>query len=117
MYVIIITLYINAEKSLEDINVELTQKPDIEYLTKLACMELKVQEKASLEKDLESIIGYMNILSSINTDDIEPMEHVLGLSNVTRQDVVAPSFNRELLLSCAPEAEDGFYSVPLAISN
>lgn len=96
---------------------ELTQKPDMEYLSKLACMELKEQEKVSLEKDLESIIGYMNILSSINTDDIEPMEHVLGLSNVTRQDTVASSFERELLLSCAPKAEDGFYSVPIAVEQ
>jgi aspartyl-tRNA(Asn)/glutamyl-tRNA(Gln) amidotransferase subunit C len=97
--------------------VELTQKPDIEYLTKLACMELNAHEKISLEKDLESIIGYMNILSSINTDDIEPMEHVLGLSNVTRQDIVIPSYDRELLLSCAPNADDGFYSVPIAVEQ
>lgn len=96
---------------------EQIQKTDIEYLTKLACMELNTEEKMSLEKDLESIIGYMNILSSINTDDIEPMEHVLGLSNVTRQDIVAPSYERELLLSCAPEEEDGFYSVPLAVEQ
>lgn len=96
---------------------ELTQKPDIEYLTKLACMELSCDEKVSLAKDLEAIIGYMNILSSINTDDVEPMEHVLGLSNVTRQDTVAPSYDRELLLSCAPETEDGFYTVPLAIGQ
>jgi aspartyl-tRNA(Asn)/glutamyl-tRNA(Gln) amidotransferase subunit C len=97
--------------------VELTQKPDIEYLTKLACMELNANEKISLEKDLESIIGYMNILSSINTDDIEPMEHVLGLSNVTRQDIVIPSYDRELLLSCAPNADDGYYNVPIAVEQ
>jgi aspartyl-tRNA(Asn)/glutamyl-tRNA(Gln) amidotransferase subunit C len=89
----------------------------MEYLAKLACMELKEQEKESLENDLESIIGYMNILSSINTDDVEPMEHVLGLSNVTRQDAVAASYERELLLSCAPESEDGFYSVPIAVEQ
>ena len=94
---------------------ELTQKPDIEYLTKLAHMELSSEEKISLEKDLESIIGYMNILSSINTDDIEPMEHILGLSNVTRKDIVAPSYDRERLLSCAPKSEDGFYNVPIAV--
>jgi len=95
--------------------VELTQKPDIEYLTKLAHMELTSEEKISLVKDLESIIGYMNILSLINTDNIEPMEHILGLSNVTRKDIVAPSYDRELLLSCAPKSEDGFYNVPIAV--
>lgn len=96
---------------------EQTQKPDIEYLTKLARIELNDQEKASLEKDLDAVIDYMNLLSTINTDDIEPMEHVLGLSNVTREDqLIAPS-DRDLLLGCAPNAEDGFYSVPLAVEQ
>lgn len=95
----------------------LNEKPDIEYLMKLSRMELDSDEKASLEKDLDAIIGYMNILSQIDTDGIEPMEHVLGLSNVMREDEVIPSFERDKLLSCAPDTEDGFYSVPLAVEQ
>lgn len=93
------------------------QKPDIEHLTKLARMELSSEEKASLEVDLDAVIGYMNVLSSIDTENIEPMEHVLGLSNVTREDRPVPSFDREQLLSCAPNSEDGFYDVPLAVEQ
>jgi len=92
-------------------------KPDIEYLTQLARMELSEQEKASLENDLEAIIGYMNVLSGIDTDGVEPMEHVLGLNNVTREDRPVPPFGRDLLLSCAPKTEDGFYDVPLAVEQ
>lgn len=91
------------------------EKPDIEYLTKLARMELSGEEKLSLEKDLGAIIGYMNILSSIDTEGVEPMEHVLGLCNVMREDSPAPSSPREELLGCAPHSEDGFYNVPIAV--
>ena len=93
------------------------EKPDIEYLTKLARMELDDKEKAFLEKDLEAIIGYMNILSSINTDDVEPMEHVLGLANVMRADEPEPSYERDRLLDCAPESEDGYYIVPITVEE
>ena len=92
-------------------------KPDIEYLTKLARMELSESEKSSLETDLEAVIGYMNTLSKIDTDGVEPMEHVLGLSNVLRDDNLLPSFDRDRLLSCAPKSEDGFYDVPLAVEH
>lgn len=93
------------------------QKPDINYLTRLARMELSDQEKSALEKDLDSIIGYMDLLSSIDTEDVEPMEHVLGLYNVMREDVPVPPYDRELLLACAPKADDGFYDVPLAVEQ
>lgn len=90
-------------------------KPDIEYITKLARMELSDEEKRSLENDLGAIIGYMNTLAAIDTDAVEPLEHVLGLTNVMREDTPAPSSPREELLGCAPEAEDGFYNVPIAV--
>jgi aspartyl-tRNA(Asn)/glutamyl-tRNA(Gln) amidotransferase subunit C len=93
------------------------EKPDIEYLTKLARMELSAAEKTSLEKDLGAIIDYMTVLSKIDTDTITPMEHVLGLSNVTRADEPVPSYDRERLLACAPKAEEGFYDVPLAVEQ
>ena len=80
-------------------------------------MELTAEEKASLENDLEAVIGYMNTLSKIDTEGVEPMEHVLGLSNILREDELLPSFERERLLGCAPKAEDGFYDVPLAVEQ
>lgn len=94
-----------------------SEKPDIGYLTRLARMELSDAEKAALGKDFEAIIGYIEVLSNINTGGVEPMEHVLGLSNVMRSDEVEPPFAREKLLSCAPNAEDGFYDVPLAVEQ
>lgn len=93
----------------------MAEKPDIDHLAKLARMELSDEEKRSLESDLGAIVGYMNTLSAIDTSDAEPMEHVLGLSNVMRKDEPSPSSPRGVLLSCAPHEEDGFYSVPIAV--
>ena len=95
----------------------MAEKPDIEYLTKLARMELSAEEKASLESDLSAIIGYMDLLSKIDTDDVTPMEHVLGLSNIMRADEPVPSYDRERLLACAAQTEDGYYNVPIAVEQ
>lgn len=93
------------------------QKTDIERIARLAMMELTEEEKAALEKDLTAVIGYMDVLSKIDTDGVEPMEHVLGLSNVLRADKPVPSYERDRLLGCAPKAEDGYYDVPLAVEQ
>jgi aspartyl-tRNA(Asn)/glutamyl-tRNA(Gln) amidotransferase subunit C len=91
--------------------------PDIEHLTKLAHIMLTDEEKASLSKDLGAIIEYMRVLSGIDTDGVEPMEHVLGLTNVMRADVPVPSSDRGELLACAPNSSDGYYDVPLAVEQ
>lgn len=93
------------------------QTPDVTRIARLAQMELTEEEKAALEKDLTAVIGYMDVLSKINTDGIEPMEHVLGLSNVLRADEPVPSYDRDRLLGCAPKTEDGYYDVPLAVEQ
>lgn len=93
------------------------QKADIDYIARLARMELTAEEKSALEKDLTSIIGYMDTLSAIDTTGVEPMEHVLGLTNVMRADASVPSYPRDELLACAPKQEDGFYDVPLAVEQ
>ncbi|MFT8887656.1 MAG: Asp-tRNA(Asn)/Glu-tRNA(Gln) amidotransferase subunit GatC [Ethanoligenens sp.] len=93
------------------------QAPDIERIARLAQMELSDEEKTALEKDLAAVIGYMDVLSKIDTDGVEPMEHVLGLSNVLRADEPVPSFDRARLLDCAPKTEDGYYDVPLAVEQ
>lgn len=96
---------------------ESNKKADIDYLCRLARMKLSAEEKESLQKELESIIGYMDTLSSIDTEGVEPMEHVLGLNNVMRDDNTEPSLDRDRLLACAPNAEDGFYDVPIAVEQ
>jgi aspartyl-tRNA(Asn)/glutamyl-tRNA(Gln) amidotransferase subunit C len=89
----------------------------MEHLARLARIELSDDEKLSLGRDLSAIIDYMRILSEIDTDGVEPMEHVLGLTNIMRSDTPAPSSDRDELLACAPSAEDGFYDVPIAVEQ
>lgn len=109
--------FVKSNIQQEGLRVNSSEKPDIEYLANLARLELSAEEKASLQNDLSAIIGYMNKLSMIDTEGVAPMEHVLGLSNVMRQDEVVPPYNREALLSCAPKTEDGFYDVPISIDQ
>ncbi len=68
------------------------------------------------EKVVQDIFSSMNekeqILKDINTDDVEPMVHVMPMTNVLRDDVRNQPFTRESLLEGAPERSEDSWQVP-----
>ena len=89
----------------------------IEQIAELARLSLKPQEKAKLQKDLESILAYVEQLKQVPTDHVEPTSHVLNLENVFREDRVHPSDVREDVLKHAPQREGNFFKVPKVIDQ
>ncbi len=80
---------------------------DIEHVAALARLELSEEQIPKLQKDLESIVGYIASLSELDLDGVEPTAHAVTLTNVWREDVVEPSFDRDQMLANAPALLDG----------
>lgn len=87
----------------------------IDYVAALAKLKLSDEEKENAKKDLGSIIGYMETMNELNTDNIEPMSHVFPIRNVFREDKVTNEPNRDILLSNAPDSKDGCFKVPKTV--
>lgn len=90
-------------------------KKDVEHVAMLARIELTEEEKERFTKDFNDILGFVNKLNELDTENVPPTAHVLDLQNVFREDVVAPSLEREKALENAPEQKDGLFSVPKII--
>ena len=88
---------------------------DIEYVAKLARIELTAQQKKKFAKQLKDILAYIEKLKELDVDKVEPMSHVLPLKNVFRQDKVCPSLPQDKVLSNAPQAHKDSFSVPRVI--
>ena len=69
-------------------------RQDIEKVALLARLQLTDAELATLTSDLVQIVGYVDQLSEVNTDGVEPMAHAVEVANVFRDDVVTPSLSR-----------------------
>nr|WP_317412384.1 Asp-tRNA(Asn)/Glu-tRNA(Gln) amidotransferase subunit GatC [uncultured Solibaculum sp.] len=94
----------------------MTITPEIvDYVAQLSRLELSEEEKKQAEKDLGDILSYMDKLSELDTEQVEPMSHTLPVNNVMREDVCRPSAHREELLQNAPQKKDGCYQVPKAV--
>jgi aspartyl-tRNA(Asn)/glutamyl-tRNA(Gln) amidotransferase subunit C len=69
----------------------------------------------SLEKDLKSILKFIDQLKEINTEDIDPTSNSLDQKLILRDDIAENTLSNEDLLKNVPESELGFFVVPKVI--
>ncbi len=79
---------------------------DVGYIAGLARIELDPADKERLQHDMEAIIGYIEQLSELNVDGIEPTAHAVPMTNVWREDCAGVQFTRDAMLANAPATID-----------
>ena len=84
----------------------------VTYLEALGRIRLPEESRAKAQSDLQEILQYIDTLSELDTEGIEPMSHALPLTNVMREDVVEPSSPAEEVLANAPSQKDNYFLVP-----
>ena len=84
-------------------------------LAKLARLSLNAEQLKSLEKDLTSIVSFIDQLKEINTEKIDPTSNSLDQDLILREDVAENKLSNEDLLKNVPESELGFFVVPKVI--
>ena len=89
---------------------------DIEHIAALARLKLTPDEKTRLASQMGTILEYIEKLNELNTKDVEPTAHVLGINNVFREDepTTKPLADNNLI-SDSPAHNKGHYEVPKII--
>ncbi len=86
---------------------------DVQRLARLSSVQLADDEVETLRNDLQSIVGYIDQLSELDTSNVEPTYQVTDLQTVWRDDVVDDyGIGRETLLGLAPDADQNQIKVP-----
>jgi aspartyl-tRNA(Asn)/glutamyl-tRNA(Gln) amidotransferase subunit C len=85
---------------------------DIKYTAHLARVALTPAEEEKFGAQLSNILGYIEKLSELNVDQIEPTAHAMPLVNVFRPDEVRPSLSNEEALRNAPAGANGLFMAP-----
>jgi len=85
---------------------------DVQYVAKLARLEVTAEEVAKYTQQLGNILQYVEQLNKLDTSNVEPLTHPLDMKNVFREDVVVPSLTQQEVLSNAPEPQSGHFKVP-----
>ncbi len=90
--------------------------PDqVRHIAKLARIAMSDSELAKLVPELNAIIGWVEQLSEVDTDGVEPLTAVIEQKLRLRADVVDDGNIRDAVLANAPDAQHGFFAVPKVI--
>lgn len=92
-------------------------RQDIEKVALLARLQLTGGELAKMTTELAGIVAYVDQLSEVNTDGIEPMAHAIEVKNVFRNDSVTASLPRDEALANAPHHDERGYLVPAVLGE
>ncbi len=92
-------------------------RAEVERVSLLARLELTETELTAMTEQLGQVLGYMDLLSELDTKDVEPMAHAVELSNVFRPDELRASYDRAEMLARAPHADSEFYLVPAVLGE
>lgn len=85
---------------------------EVEHIAMLARLSLTDEEKERFSQQLSSILDYADKLNELATDDVLPLDHILPIYNVFRDDKSQTGSMREDILSNAPLLQEGQYKVP-----
>ena len=86
-------------------------KIDVLHIAKLANLPLKKEEIEKYEKQLSSILEYIEKLQKVNTDNVKETSQVTNLENVIRDDAPTPSLSQDEALSNTNNKQNGLFKV------
>ena len=84
----------------------------IAHLARIAVADEEVEH---LKGELNAMLAFVEQLSEVNVDGVEPMTSVTTMAMKKRADVVTDGNIRDDVLANAPSTEDGFFLVPKVV--
>ncbi len=78
----------------------------------LARLGLEPGDEEFYAEQLSGILGHIDRLQQVDTDDIPPTAQVVEIASRLRDDEPRPGLSQEEALANAPHPIDGFFRVP-----
>ncbi|MBU3700128.1 MAG: Asp-tRNA(Asn)/Glu-tRNA(Gln) amidotransferase subunit GatC [Candidatus Kapabacteria bacterium] len=85
---------------------------EIHAIASLARLKFTDEQAAAFAKEFTDIVSFVNVLTSVDLSDVEPMSSVNAQMNVLRDDVMGDSIPTSDALANAPKKNEAFFKVP-----
>ena len=90
-------------------------KATVAKISRLARIHLPEENREAVAGELSNILGWVEQLGEVDTDDVAPMTSVVEVSLPRRDDAVTDGDCRDEVLANAPRRDGGFFVVPKVI--
>jgi aspartyl-tRNA(Asn)/glutamyl-tRNA(Gln) amidotransferase subunit C len=98
----------------------MAQKIDIKTVDEvahLARLEFNEEGKTEILNDMNRMLAFVDKLSEMDTDGVEPLIYMTDEKNVMREDDAKQTITQKEALKNAPKKDSDYFKVPKVIDN
>jgi len=90
-------------------------RDDVKKVAGLARLRMTDDQMDQMVPKLNNIMGFVEQLAQVDTDNIEPLSNVARSTLPLRDDEITDGECVDKVLANAPESEEGFFAVPKVV--
>ncbi len=90
-------------------------EPEVAKVARLARIAIPPDELPAMTAEVNGILGWIEKLQAVNTDGVEPLVSVSGMTLPLREDVVTAGGCAADIVSNAPETMENYFVVPKVV--
>ena len=87
------------------------------HIAHLARLEFEGEKKEAIKADLIKIIGFVDQLSEVDTEGVEPLIFMTNSINVLREDEVKETITQVEALKNAPHKDSDYFKIAKVLSK
>ncbi len=89
----------------------------VDHIAHLARLEFEGDKKQAILNDMENIISFMDKLSEVDTDNVEPLIFMNDEYNKLREDVAKVTVTQDEALKNAPKKDSDYFRIPKVLDK
>jgi aspartyl-tRNA(Asn)/glutamyl-tRNA(Gln) amidotransferase subunit C len=89
----------------------------VDHIAHLARLKFEGDKKVAIKEDMNNIISFMDKLSEVPTDNVEPLIFMSEEINVLREDVPVVSLTQKEALKNAPKKDSDYFRIPKVLDK
>jgi aspartyl-tRNA(Asn)/glutamyl-tRNA(Gln) amidotransferase subunit C len=89
----------------------------VNHIAHLSRLKFEGDKKDAIKQDLENITSFMDVLSELPTDNVEPLIFMNDEVNVLREDVAKITISHEEALKNAPKKDSDYFRIPKVLDK
>jgi len=89
----------------------------LDHIAHLSRLKFEGDKKEAIKQDLENITSFMDVLSELPTENIEPLIFMNDEVNVLREDVAKVTISHEEALKNAPKKDSDYFRIPKVLDK
>ena len=89
----------------------------VDHIAHLARLEFEGEKKAAIKQDMENIISFMELLTKVDTQNVEPLIFMNDEINKLRDDVAEVTISQKEALLNAPKKDSDYFRIPKVLDK